>query len=102
MSTFHHGHPAGRDNEQSEVMKRLLDQFEQRARREYPRGRVGSDDEGTLAFAIAADPEHGVVRLEFGKAVSWLGMEPKDAVKLAEMLIAKAREVSAEPLTISV
>ena len=80
-------------------MKRFNDQLEGRAKRAYSEGRLKPSDDGDIAFAIAADREKGVVILDFGKQVSWLGMRPKDAVALAEKLIEKAREVANEPLT---
>ncbi len=83
-------------------MKRLLDQFEDRARRSWPEGRINSDDEGELAMACTADKEHGVVVLDFGKPVKWVGLPPQEAVRMAEILIAKAREVAKGPLVVNV
>jgi hypothetical protein len=50
MASQHHG-----DSEQSRLIKRFLDQANGQAKRAYPNGRVGADDEGELAYAIAAD-----------------------------------------------
>ena len=43
----------------------------------FPEGRLDPSDEGELRFGIAADRDNGVVMLEFGKAVKWLGMPLK-------------------------
>lgn len=96
MGAAHHG---GRDEQ--EMMRRLMDQLEGRAKRNYSEGRVGATDEGDLAIAVAADPAKGIVIIDFGKNLSWLGMGPEQAVHLAKMLIEKARAVSKEPLTVS-
>ena len=96
MGAAHHG---GR-NEQ-EMMSRLLDQLEGRAKRNYSEGRIKATDEGDLALAVTADPAKGIVIVDFGKDVSWLGMGPEQAVHLATMLIEKARAVSKTPLTVS-
>ena len=83
-------------------MKRLLEQFEGKAKREYSAGRIAPDDDGDIAFGIAADPQHKRVIVRFGKPVEWIGFPPEQAIALAEMLIAKAREVSGKPITVKV
>lgn len=101
MSTPHHGGSPEDQAEQLRLKSRLLDQFMGQAKREYPQGRAGGDDEGSLAFAIAADEKHGIVRIEFGKPVDWLGLPPKEAIELAQLLIKQARTISKEPVRIS-
>lgn len=99
MSTAHHGDDRARI---SDVLKRLVEQGEGTAKRAYPKGRMGGDDEGELAFAVGVDEKHGTVVLNFNKPVSWMGMYPQDAMKLAALLIEKARAMSKEPLTLCV
>ncbi len=82
------------------MIKRYEQQGSGNAPREYPSGRVSPDDDGALAFAIGSDPETGIVRIDFNKHVSWLGMEPQQAVELAQMLIKHARAVSKEPISV--
>lgn len=105
MSAGHHGGPVDDDaanvGRQNELMKRFIEQAEGRAKRTYSEGRVGAKDEGDLAMAIAADPEHGIVVIEFGKPITWLGLGPRDAVALAKSLVEKARQVSKEPLVMT-
>lgn len=99
MSTAHHGDDRARI---SDAMKRLFEQGAGTAKREYPDGRMGAHDEGALAFAVGIDERHGTVVLNFNKPVSWMGMGPEDAVRLAALLIEKARAVSKVPLTVKV
>ena len=99
MSTGHHGDDRARI---SDAMKRLFDQGQGAAKREYPDGRMGAHDEGALAFAVGIDERHGAVVLNFNKPVSWMGMGPADAVRLAELLIEKARAVSKSPVAVNI
>jgi hypothetical protein len=59
----------------------------------YPYGKLGADDEGELAVAVAADPQHGVVRLEFGKSIAWLALPAGHARQFADVLRGKADEL---------
>jgi hypothetical protein len=95
----HHG---GREEHDQEILKRLMDQMEGRAKRAYSEGRVSATDDGDLALAVAADRAKKIVIIDFGKQVDWIGMGPEQAVGLAEMLIAKAREVSDRPLSVNI
>ena len=58
-----------------------------------PFGKVSDDDEGELQLAIGADHAHGIVRLEFGKPVGWLGLPTAHARQLAALLREKADEL---------
>lgn len=58
------------------------------ATNEFPGGKLNDVDEGELQFLIGA--KDGIVFLDFGKNVSWIGMSPEDAVELAEGLIKSA------------
>jgi hypothetical protein len=60
---------------------------------QFPYGRIGPTDEGELSMGIAVDHEHGIVKLQFGKPIIWLGMPSAHARKLAALLIAKADEL---------
>lgn len=103
MGAAHHGGGEHRSNPELEaLMKRFIEQAEGRAKREYTRGRIGADDEGSLAMAVSHDPAKGIVRLDFGKEISWLGMPPEQAVGLAKLLIQHARQVATSPLTIEI
>lgn len=60
-----------------------------------PYGRLANDetDEGELQFVLAADPVNAIVRVEFGKAVSWLGLPVVQARALAGALTECADEL---------
>ena len=60
---------------------------------EYPHGKLTADDHGEIRIAIAADPERGVVIIEFGKPVAWIGFTPEQAVELADLIHRKAWEI---------
>jgi hypothetical protein len=85
MSTSHHGDP--------EAERRLLDQFLNRAEPAFPRGKIHKEDEGQLAFALAVDPRNQIVIIHFGKPVDWIGLAKADALRLATMLLEKAKEL---------
>lgn len=57
---------------------------------QYPQGVLDSEDEGQLQIAIAWDAYAGIVRLEFGTPVKWLGLPPTQARELGESLIRNA------------
>lgn len=98
MSVAHHGDDKKRLDE---FMKRFVQQGEGNASRAYPEGRMGAADEGELVFTVSTDEKHGTVVLNFNKPVSWMGMGPADAVRLAELLIEHAKRISKEPLAIT-
>jgi hypothetical protein len=56
----------------------------------YPNGKLNGDDEGELLLAIA--PIDGVVRMEFGSPVAWMGLYPANARAMAQALLAAADE----------
>ena len=89
MSFSHHESP-----EESEIKSRLLDQFLNRARPDFPDGPISRTDEGQLAFAIAADKTQQVVLIHFGKRVAWVGMSKKEALQLAQLLTDRAAELT--------
>ena len=53
MSFDHHSEKM-RSVDEIRNKARLLDQMIGRARREYPAGRMGADDDGLLSYAVAA------------------------------------------------
>jgi hypothetical protein len=59
----------------------------------FPKGHADAEDEGQIVFAIAADRAHGIVRLDFGTPVAWLGLPPLEAKELGLKLMQKAQEV---------
>lgn len=59
----------------------------------FPFGRLGRDDEGELQMALAADRRNGIVRVEFGKPIAWLGLPSWHARELARALLDKAEQL---------
>lgn len=57
----------------------------------FPEGKLNSDDEGELRFEVAFDPLNGIVRIDFGKPVTWLGLSPETAIAFAELLLKAAQ-----------
>lgn len=57
---------------------------------QFPMGQVSDDDEGELALGVAYDEVNGIVRLDFGKPVAWLGLDKSTAINLGKALIQKA------------
>jgi hypothetical protein len=57
---------------------------------EFPQGKLDDTDEGALRMGVAYDRLNGVVRVQFGKPVAWLGLPPPEARRLAQMLLLHA------------
>lgn len=54
-------------------------------------GKVNADDEGELKLMIAADLSAGIVRIDFGKPVAWLGLQKDNAIQIGNGIITKAK-----------
>lgn len=100
MSTAHHGDQPRHNRALEQIIQRFNDQMEGRVRRAYSQGRISPQDDGDLAFAIAADKGHGTVVIDFGKPVTWIGLKPDDVARLVKVLVEKAQEVAKEPFTV--
>ena len=72
-----------------------LKDFKLGATERFPYGKISEHDEGELRFALATDHGNGIVRIEFGKPVAWLGLPSGVARQLAAMLVEKADELDA-------
>jgi hypothetical protein len=59
----------------------------------FPQGKYTPQDEGEIAFGVAADKTAGKVIINFGKPTAWVGMDKEQALALAESLINKANEL---------
>lgn len=57
---------------------------------EFPQGKLNDSDEGALRLGIAYDKLDGIVRIEFGKPVAWLGLPPPQAIEFAKAILKKA------------
>ncbi len=67
-------------------MRRLKEQIEGTARRAYPHGRMGAEDDGELSYMLSTDQKHGTIVVRFGKPVEWIGLDLKAAVELRDNL----------------
>lgn len=63
---------------------------------QFPHGKLNDQDEGALSYRIAADIEAGVVRLDFGQPVAWIGFAPTDARALAFALLRHAGRIDGQ------
>ena len=56
--------------------------------RDCPEGKLEESDEGAIQIAVSR--QGGIVRLDFGCTVAWLGLPPKEAADLAILLLMHA------------
>lgn len=107
----HHGmFPANTpdDDEQLRLTKALRERFAEEAQslglgatRAFPQGVVNDLDEGEIQFAIKGDREREKVFINFGKSIDFIGMTPRQAVEMAQLLIHHARaSAKTKPLSI--
>lgn len=50
-------------------------------------GKISEDDQGDLKFYIGADSKNNVVRIDFGKSISWFGLDKDTAEQFAIVLL---------------
>jgi hypothetical protein len=58
---------------------------------DFPKGKLDADDEGGLMLAISV--YNGVVRVDFGKPLEWLGLPPEEALAFASLLVKQAMAI---------
>ena len=86
MSASHHGDKSG-------LMRRFIEQSTGTAKREWSAGRMGAEDDGDLAYAMATDTRKGVIIMRFGKPVEWLGLGIREAEELRDQLTERLMEL---------
>jgi hypothetical protein len=59
----------------------------------FPRGKMSDDDDGEIRIGIAADKGKGVVIIDFGIPVVWVGFPREQAIELADKIRDKAAEL---------
>jgi hypothetical protein len=59
----------------------------------FPQGKYTPQDEGEIAFGVAADKKAGKVIINFGKPTAWVGMDREQALALADSLKQKANDL---------
>jgi len=83
MAASHHGQESG---ELKKLIDRFHDQIAGTARREYPAGRMGAEDDGVLTLAMTTDVRHSTIMIRFGKPVEWIGLGIAEAEYLRDQL----------------
>jgi len=61
----------------------------------FPHGQISPDDEGELAIAMSVNPGTQVITLQFGKLVSWLGMDLLTARTIRDKLAESIKTLEA-------
>ena len=61
----------------------------------FPHGKVRADDQGGLMIAVTA--HEGVVYIDFGVEVKWVGMDASTARGVAASLVEFANKVESNP-----
>lgn len=102
----HHGDVPGDSpipNELVRINREAIEAFDKKLRKAmgepligatgtHPEGKITPHDEGAIQFAIGV--KDGKVCLDFGTPVAWLGMDPGQALELAQDLIKHARNAA--------
>lgn len=88
MSVEHRG-----DAKQLAAMRRLSEQLDGTARRVYPEGRMGAEDDGELSYAVTTDKRHRTIVIRFGKPVEWIGLGVEHAEQLRDQLTERLQEL---------
>ena len=96
-------HSSDADPEMAKILKEfhksqgLTDAFSERlaeklgATGQFPEGKLTKHDEGELAFAVFT--KDGKVVVDFNTEVTWFGMNPDQAIALAELLVKHAGKI---------
>jgi hypothetical protein len=58
---------------------------------EFPNGKISEDDKGEIRMLIGVS--QGKVIINFGKSISWLGLDKKSAIEFAELVLKHANEI---------
>jgi len=76
------------DDRRAALQKEFVDQTKGTRPRDWPEGRRGPLDDGSLVVAVETEP--GLVKIVFPKPVAWFGFPPDAALQLAQFLIRQA------------
>ena len=81
MSFQHHN-----DKEQSDLIRRFLEQQSGDYQRRFPDGRTEANDDGELTYAITTDARHRTIVLRFAHPTEWIALDVKSATELRDAL----------------
>ena len=59
----------------------------------FPKDQMNEDDHGELKVAMGINKEHKRIMIDFGKKISWIGMEAEEARELAKSLLENANKL---------
>jgi hypothetical protein len=57
----------------------------------YPEGRLSEDDEGGLMIAVGS--KEGKIVINFGKDISWIALNPEEAMAFADAIKTRAKDL---------
>lgn len=77
----HHSSP-----DQDAIRRRFMEQLNGTGPRVYPAGRMGAEDDGDLAYAMANNDRHGTIVVRFPKPVEWIALGVKEAEEFRDQL----------------
>ncbi len=77
---------SGNHAQDEAARKRFADDLAGISKRAYPNGRVGPDDDGESAVAMAFDPVHDVIKVMFPVPTNWFALDYESAVHFRDML----------------
>lgn len=60
----------------------------------HPEGKIHQEDEGALRLAVFPEKVKGVVIVQFGTQVTWLGLPPPEARALGKAIIEAADKLT--------
>lgn len=86
----HSSHPG--DSPIPDFIRRITEEPLIGATGTFPAGRLTRHDEGALQFSVGVK-DHKVC-VDFGTPVKWVGMEPEQAMQLAQLLVQHARDAA--------
>jgi hypothetical protein len=72
--------------DQSQLVKRFMEQSTGSYDRKFPNGRIGAEDDGELTYAITNDDRKRVIVIKFAHPTEWIGLDVKAATELRDQL----------------
>jgi hypothetical protein len=69
-------------------------------KRQWPKGRIGADDEGATDAGIAADLHNKLVIVRFPQPTEWLGFDPESAIGFLQSFVRALSKIAGTPITI--
>jgi hypothetical protein len=81
MSFQHHN-----DKEQSDFIRRFMEQQSGNYQRKFPDGRMGGEDDGQLTYAITTDDRYRTIVIRFAHPTEWIALDVQAATELRDQL----------------